>query len=383
VKSKHLVFVLLICLASLKSNAQFSLNPAVDTIHNNNNREVIHTLFQYLNLRFNGKDGRTYWLPAEANRLKAYDFYEAHNLYQITFDDIIILGITQPEKSLFKVKVLFDYIGTDKQKTIWSISDFYLTRYNDSLKFTNALYVNMRFNHYKTVVSNKIIYHFPYSYKYQQSKVDSANKFISAIETFFNKSIPGKIEYATAPTCESLYEILGDSYQVGTLSSSTTYCGYFDTKNKLIITSGDEFYKHELLRTINILYPGAPDLMKSGITTLWGGSMNKPVIYHLKKLYPYLLQHPEVLDKVDDFNYFDDETNPSFVMQAIVINYILKHDGKAGLIKLIQSAKVDDTITGFLKDNYSITDTRGFFLKEFDFYKNRSGMEFEDIFNIK
>ncbi len=363
--------------------SQYALNFSVDTIHNNNNREVVKTLFQYLNLRFHGRDGKFYWLPAEADRLKAYDLYEAHNLYQITFDDIIVLGITQPGKKLFMVKVLFGYIGTDKKRTIWSISDYYLTRYNDKLKLTNALYVNMRFNHYKTIISKKIIYYFPKAYNYKQSRIDSANNFLIAIERFFNKSIPGKIEYATAPTCESLYSLLGDSYQVGTLSSSTTFCGYFDAKNKLIITSGSEFYKHELLRSLNILYPEAPDLMQSGITALWGGSLNKPIIYHLKKLYPFLLSNPEVLDKVDQFNYFDEETNPSFVLQAIVINYILKRDGKEALINFMRTANSDDTVAGFLKEQYHITDTRSFFLKEFSYYNNRSGLEFENILTLK
>ena len=379
-KYYYIIFLLFIC---LQVRAQITLNTNVDTIHSKTNSNVIRILSGYLNARLHKKDGKPFWLPAETDSLKNYDFYDAHRLYLITFDDIIVLGITQPEKDLFKVKVLFGYTGTDKVKTIWSVNDFYLVKQNDTFKLTNALFINMRLNHYKTVISPRLNYHFPPDYHYLQSKIDSANYFLQALERFFNKPIPGKIEYVTAATCESLYAVLGASFQVGTLSASTTFCGYFDIDNKLIITSGGEYYKHELLRTLNLMYPNAPDLLKSGITCLWGGTANKPVIYHLKKLYPYLLQHPEVFDKLDGFYYFDDETNPQFIFEAVVINYVLKHEGKEGLLRLMQNLKLDITIDAFLKQHYNISDTRTFFLNQFKYYSTQNRLEFDDTFVLK
>jgi len=366
-----------------QAGAQITLNPAVDTVNSKANNKVVSILSAYLNTRLHKKDGKAFWKTAEADSLKNYDFYDAHSLYQIAFDNIIILGITQPEKDLFKVKVLFGYTGTDKVKTIFSVNDFYLARQNGTFKLTNALYNNMRLNHYKKIISPRIIYHFPPDYQYQQSKIDSANYFLQTMERFFNKEIPGKIEYVTAPTCESLYAVLGASFQAGTLSSSTTFCGYFDMDNRLIITSGGEYYKHELLRTLNLMYPNAPDLLKSGITCLWGGTANKPAIYHLKKLYPYLLKHPEVFDKLDDFYYFDDETNPQFIFEAIVINYVLKTEGKKGLLQLFQNLKTDISPGEFLKQHYNITDIRTFFLNQFKYYSTRNRLEFDDIFVFK
>jgi hypothetical protein len=382
-RKKYLVVIILLLFVRYQSKAQITLNPAVDTVHSLENRGAIHTLSTYLNARLHNQDGKAFWLPSEAGALKNYDLYEAHNLYQISFDEIIVLGITSPEKKLFKIKVLFSYMGTDKVRTIWSVNDFYLKKQDDTFKLTNALYNNMRFSNYRSVTSNRINYHFPPDYKYQQSKIDSANNFLHALEQFFNKPLPPKIEYVTAPTCENLYSVLGASFQAAILSSSTTFCGYFDMDNLLIITSGGEYYKHELLRTLNLMYPNAPDLLKSGITCLWGGTANKPAIYHLKKLYPYLLKHPEVLEKLEDFYYFDDETNPQFIFQTIVINYVLKHEGKPGLLKLMQSLSAEVTTTDFLKQHFQITDPRSFFLNEFKYYNAQNRLEFDNIFDIK
>lgn len=382
-KKLKLILILFIGLLSKNSFAQYGLNPAVDTIHNDNNRQVIRTLFKYFDLRFHEKDASVYWTPSETQRLKAYDLYAAHSLYRIPFDDIIVLGITQPQDSLFRVKVLFDYIGTDKKKTIFSINDYYLKAGKGGFKFTNALFVNMQTEGYVTVSSPGITYHFPAGYKYDQLKIDSANLYLGAIERFFNKTVNSKLEYVTSPTCESVYAMLGNSYMVGTLSSSSNYCGFFDKDNQLIITSGDEFYRHELLRTLNVILPQAPDLVQSGLTSLWGGSRNMPIIYHLKRLYPYIQQHPDVLNDIDNFYYFDDETVPGFVFQAVVMNYILKKGGKAALLKAIENIKPKDNISSFLKEQYHITDVRAFFLKEFDYYRNRNNLEFDDLLKIR
>lgn len=382
-KNAFYILLLFLLFSGYRSGAQVTLNPAVDTAHNKTNAEVIRNLTGYLDARLHKKDGKAFWVRAETDTLKTYDFYEAHSSYEISFDNIIVLGITQPESDLYKVKVLFGYTGTDKVKTIWSVDDFFLVKQNNTYKLCNALFQNMRMEHYKTVSSPRITYHFPAAYAYQQAKVDSANHFLNALEQFFNKPITGKIEYVTAPTCENLYAVLGSSFQAGTMSSTTTFCGYFDMYNKMIITSGGEYYKHELLRTLNLIYPDAPDLLKSGITCLWGGTANKPVIYHIKKLYPYLLSHPEVFNKLDDFYYFDDETNPQFIFETIVINYVLKHEGREGLLKLMPSLKNDISIEEFLKDHYQITDLRTFFLNEFKYYSTRNRLEFDNLLELK
>lgn len=363
--------------------AQITLNAAVDTTNNFNNREVIHTLTGYLSARMQNKNGKSFWMPSEAESLKTFDLYDSHSLYAIPHDQVIVLGITQPEPGFFRAKVLFSYLGTDKVRTIWAVNDYYLSKQGGNLKLSNALYANMRLNHYLSVNSALINYHFPAGYNYKQAKIDSANRFLRRLEKLFNKKINGKIEYVTAPTCENIYAVLGSSFQAGTLSSTTTFCGYFDAPNQLIITSGDEYYKHELLRILNVFYPNAPDLLQSGITSLFGGSVNKPIIYHLKKLHPYFLKHPEVLDKPDDFYYFDDETNPAFVLQAIIINYVLQHNGKTGLLKLMETLSTKATMGSFLKDQYQITNTREFFMDEFKHYGAAKNLEFEDLFKIK
>jgi hypothetical protein len=382
-KKLYLFLIPFLILISYAAHAQLSLNVAVDTVNNANNRAVIKVLAAYLDTRISKKDGRPYWLSSETAGHKIYDHFDPHYLYQMTYEEMVVLGITQPQPQLFKVKVLFSYIGTDKVRTIWSINEFFLKRESNTYKLTNALYYNMKAAHYKTIKSPKITYHFPVGYHYQQAKMDSANNYLKAIERFFKKPIPGQIEYITGSTCENVYGVLGVLFQAGTLSSSTTFCGYFDAENRIIITSGDEYYEHELLRTINLVYPKAPDLLKSGITCLWGGTANKPVIYHLKKLYPYLLLHPEVFNNLDDFYYFDDETNPSFVFQTLVINYVLKQEGKAGLLRLMETLKPNITIPVFLKEHYQITDLRGFFLNEMKYYSTRNRLTFDNLLLIK
>src|SRR5580698_10687793 len=138
-KYSCLIFLCLLLICR-QSGAQISLNPAVDTIHNKVNSKVIRVLSNYLNARLQKKDGKAFWIQAETDSLKNFDFYTAHSLYAIAFDNVIILGITQPDRDLFKAKVLFSYTGIDKVKTIWSINDFYMVKQDDTFKLKNALY---------------------------------------------------------------------------------------------------------------------------------------------------------------------------------------------------------------------------------------------------
>lgn len=66
----------------------------------------------------------------------------------------------------------------------------------------------------------------------------------------------------------------------------------------------------------------------NGSTNLAGGAAGKPIMYHLRKLAPHIIMYPEVLDDLDSFYYYDDETNPHFVFNAIVTNYFVKKMGE-------------------------------------------------------
>ena len=379
-KIKSIIFFIGILISSFTLKAQFKLNVAVDTVFNKANKPVLKTLYKYIKARKENKDAKGFWIDKEVKNHKRYDFNDDIINY-MEVDKCIILGITQPKKNVFKVKLQYQNIGTDGANTIYYVVNYILYKQDDDYRLGNTLLFNINQHEYVKIESNKIDYYFPQKFAYSKDKIDSANRYLSQIESFFDKALGFKLNYMVANSCEELYNLKGYDYLAGTLSSINSTCGFYDQKNLIIYSANGAFYKHELLRTLNTILPATPEIFRDGLTNLCGGSRGFPIIYHLKKLYPYLLEHPEKFSNLDDFYYYDEETSPGFVFNALITNYVIKKEGREGFLKImVLESNKDISIADFLRKQYDISDLKTFFLSEFSEYRNKAKLEHENLF---
>src|SRR6185437_14019354 len=88
--------------------------------------------------------------------------------------------------------------------------------------------------------------------------------------------------------------------------------------------------------------------LREGLAVFYGGSMGNELAWHIKRLNQYLAKHEEVdLDKMDDFYYMDNYTNPRSAIAGLLSMDAYKKNGIAGLKNIMAYTSLDDI---FLKE---------------------------------
>ena len=78
--------------------------------------------------------------------------------------------------------------------------------------------------------------------------------------------------------------------------------------------------------------------MNEGLAVFYGGSLGNQLDWHLVRLKDYLNKHPEInLNKLDDFYYMDNYTNPSSAIQGLICKLVFEKDGISGLKRLMKT----------------------------------------------
>ncbi|MBB2149123.1 hypothetical protein [Pedobacter gandavensis] len=377
---KSIFFILLITLVT-EARAQFQVNVSVDTVHNPVNKQIIAVLEDYFKVARKDSLAQKFWIEDEVRMLKTFDLLK--DIYSYTRSkDCIILGIAKEKEDVFRIKLMHESIGTDGKKTVYFICSYIFYKNGDSYRIGNALFWQLKADQYQQLASKNIIYHFPRNSQLPAQNIKLANRLLDNLQTFLGKKLDKKIDFYSAEDCVNLYRLRGFDYYPGTMSSVTKHgCGYTDARNYLMYGNNSGYQKHELLRSVLILCPDGAAVLKDGLVNLCGGSIGKPTAYHIKKLLPYLRNNPGVFKNIDDFYFFDEETVPSFVFNAVLVHYILKKDGPEKLKSLLKDPTLKyATLPELLEQLYQIKDLSGFFLTEMAKYEDgNKKLEFETL----
>src|SRR5690606_31119784 len=122
--------------------------------------------------------------------------------------------------------------------------------------------------------------------------VAEIEEYLGRVENYFRRRIPYRFTSIYAENCEALHRIRGYDYVANMMSAKTSVCGLTDTGNRIMYSSDAGVHKHELLRLLNVMFPESAPVLRNGLTNLIGGAAGKPIHYHIKKLAPYVLNHP-------------------------------------------------------------------------------------------
>lgn len=158
------------------------------------NKQILTTLYQYLKAIKVNKDATNFWMEDEVKSYKRYDLNDDIISY-MEVNKCIVLGISQQKSNIYKVKLQYQNIGTDNVNTVYYIVNYILYKDGDDYKLGNSLLYNINYQQYRKVDSRKITYYFPKDFEYSKNKIDSANRYLLKIESFFNKNIDSRINY--------------------------------------------------------------------------------------------------------------------------------------------------------------------------------------------
>jgi len=333
----------ILLLLSFKGSAQIYINPGVDTSLQQV-KAALHFYDNYL-LSFKGKtlpDMAKYWPASELKKRTVPD----QLIYAINDDPLYAQGYSptilyiRPTEKYIQFKTQFSYADSLKHIMTMAVINSYVAFDNSGQPyFINPLTINMA--DWRTNSLANIVFHYPPYYKFDRKRADSLIRKITMLEKGWGLK-PMAIQYYMANNNDELYRLKGFDFAVG-MGNKNKPSGKSDDKDNQVFCGGlGENYFHEVVHLyLNRLFPNSP--LQEGLAVFYGGSMGRPVKWHLKRVNQYLLAHPNVdLTNIDDFWYTDTYTNPGSAIQGMICSLIYQKDGLAGLKRLMRYTSYTD-----------------------------------------
>lgn len=361
------------------TQVQFKFNN-VDTI-SLLNKQLIAFFTRYIDTKSSGKPDQDFWLKNESFQLPRNDGYEPWIYGMFSYQPQTILGLSKISEDQYKIKIMLE-TATDTDSTLlFAIQNYIIKQTPDGLKMQNILGVQLDQKNYQCKKGRYFDFYFPSDQAFPEADIEKINRYVQHMEAYFGKQLPYRLRYIYAPGSEAMYRLRGYDYVANMMSTKTNVSGLTDPGNRIIYSSYKGVHQHELLRLLTVLFPKSPGILMDGFTNLVGGAAGKPIMYHLRKLAPYIRQHPEILDNLDAFYYFDDETNPHFVFNAIATNFFIKQQGEDKLKEYMWREDLSQiNLADFLSDHCGIQDMKAFFTEQFKIYGDKDrNLEFINI----
>ena len=252
----------------------------------------------------------------------------------------------KPNLQFSEIKTLFSSCDSLGQTDVACIVTVYVKKENGEYKLYNALSKNR--SNWLIKKIDSVTFYFPPSYKFNEI---NATKLIHSITSLTHqwglKRIP--INYYLGETYEQLQHLRGLDYALG-MGNATKPSGISDQKNSSVYCGGlGENYFHEVVHLyLNPLNPNSA--LNEGAAVFYAGSMGHTLKWHLKRLDNYLGKNPEInLNKIDDFYYMDNFTNPNSTIKGLLCYLAFKQGGIDKLKKLLTYKDLDLAIENEFK----------------------------------
>ena len=349
------------------------------------NQQLITFFGRAMEAKATGKHAASFWYSDSTSsfQLPQQDSYESWIYGMYTYKPQTIMGLSKIADKHYKVKVM---LITDKDSVnsmVYAIQNFIICETAEGLKMRDILAFQLDQAQYRHIADKYFDFYVPDEQTFSKAHIKEINDYVGRIEQYFGKKVPYKLRYVYAPGCEALFQLRGYDYVANMMSTKSDVCGLTDVKNRIMFSSSAQLHQHELLRLLTVLFPKGPAVLKDGFTNLVGGAGGKPILYHLRKLAPYIQQHPEVLDDLESFYYYDDETNPHFVFNAIATNYFIQQMGEDKLKEWMKREDLSqEKLVDFLKNHCAVSDSKAFFLEQFKRYaEGTADLEYSKILN--
>lgn len=343
--------------SSHMANAQVAVNNTIDPSDTELNAAV-RFLQQYLSEFTPGRqylpDFTRYWPEEDCQRYRIPDklIYAVNSEIPTYMLGRARILYAKPEGSLVHAKVMFSSVDSNENVLVTSITNHYMKRQADgAFRFVSP--TQLHDNEWRITEFQSIEYHYPAYHKFDKVKAKALADKIETLEKEWQLR-PIYIRYYFADTKEEIERYRGFDFTIA-MGNRDKPSGISDGIDNMVWCGGlGEDYFHEVVHLyLNPLYPRSP--LIEGLAVFYGGSLGHDLQWHLKRLNTYLKEHPEIdLDKIDDFYYMDNYTNPLSTIQGLMCLMAYKKDSIAGLKRTMNYI----TFSSLLKKEYGV-DSKG------------------------
>lgn len=241
------------------------------------------------------------------------------------------------------------YYNNDIQ--IFAITNVVVEKINNKFKLSNYIYNYTK--NWNIIQTPYIKYVCTPSFKSRRSEVKRSEKFYLKLCEVFEIN-PELITYFIAEDCDDIYTMLGYDFFIS--KGMGTECGYFESKNNFVFVTkkGGANHYHEITHFINKYYPKANDLLLTGLSAYIAGEkahFGKPLDFHIRRVDQYLKINKNIdLSDPFSFNYMDEETNPQYVIGALLCDLIIEKEGKEGLLDVFRTHTTDKELLEYFNN---------------------------------
>lgn len=287
---------------------------------------------------------KTYWDSLEVQNLGNYNILDVPGIIN---PSLMNYGLDNRILSIKKLDehYLLKSIFTLEKDNIFAITNVIVKSDRNGIKLSNYLFEYIK--EWNFVSSKYIDYYCTPRHEINHNNIKEAENFYVKLCEAFDL-YPEKLTYFIANDCDDIFRLLGYEYIFHEGNSSE--CGYFVAENNFVLATqkGGENHYHEITHFINKFFPHAHSLLLTGISAYFGGNkahFGKSLDYHIPRVNSFLIDNPQIdLSNFIEFTQLDNETNPQYVIGAIVCELILEKKGKEGLIQFFKHSKNDNLL---------------------------------------
>jgi hypothetical protein len=325
--------------------SQIALNPGIDT-SSIEHKEILTLWKNYVNT-YPSKDNNEYlkfWNKEEKQLWENPDL----TLHGIGDQSIFsmgsktVLSILPHENDYYQIKTAFGWNDSTHHFYLLCITNHYAKKVNDKYKLFSALKANS-----SNLSISKTPEYSTYTIKGKsipKHTLDSLSEFNQKLRKDYKIEEVKKLNIIYGEKSQELYHVLGFDFNLMS-STNNPSSGMSNVSNKMIFLSGLASLFHETTHIyINPLFPESPLL--EGVATFYGGSMGKSLNDGIIFLNNYVNQNPQInlYEKFKARNfYINNELNPIYVLQGLLIKLAFNKEGTQGIINLL-SIKTDEEI---------------------------------------
>jgi len=321
-----------------KNSFKLTIAENIDSTLNSNN-EIISVLTKFLKTKNEYRYKNEYWLESDFPRyyFPYSDIFEIekkgkiNNFYQPIL--LEILDTDSKNQKLLKIA----YIGDNTLKILYSVIIF---KINDKWILKNALDYNTK-NWQKYTYEN-INYFLPASRKINLNEVKKQVAFNEKLSNFFNYKIDA-ITYYSCNNPIQLFNIKGIDYTKEMYFGK--YGGFAQGDNIVFSGNNSEYYPHEISHLYsNYSFRYAPQLLKEGVATLFGGQGKENYNWHRERLQMFIEKKPDFnfIDYLEPYKRIfveDNKTSIPYMVGALIVEKLLENNSPEELTHIFEKEK--------------------------------------------
>lgn len=344
----------------IEQGLKFYIEKEVSNYDDENEKQVIQLWKDYLLKGEFKSENSPYWsyenMTVPDEYLWAVDIPTLQNRGYI--EQCKIIGVFLTETGYYSLKSAFSHLDAEGEIHLDAMVSVYAKKINDKFLLVNSA------EYHKSILKKysvgNIDYYVHPTHKFDPKKAEKMNEFNQFLSKEFDVA-PLHFDYFVANNARDIVDIWGYEYMTRMYIPIQTG-GVASIHNRIIYSGNNsEYYPHELvhLYTYSLVPKDYHFWFGEGIATFYGGSTQKPLIWHLQKLKVFLTENPDFdLSDIEslpmDIPNGEHQTAFRYVIGGFLAQMIYEKEGVSGLIDLLHTENTKESFFTTLEEKLGI-----------------------------